>query len=375
MFNMKMTKPTKSIILAFTLNDSAVADYYLSLAHEMEKRGYQVVIITPGKRTNKISITTNPAVYTWPSKRPTTLKDALFLRKLIQQYKPIIVLSTFVATNICLLVSWLMGVPCRFVTYHSSVNHNLKGKELFIQKYKNFRRSFIYLLSSKVLPVSEAMACELNSIYKVPNHKISVFYNALLDPGLYDRKGFKNKNFVCVAVLTYGKGHDVLIRALHIVEKSHHDVKLFLVGDGDYKAHITELISNLGLGQNIELVGQIKHQEAISLMAEAYAVILATRFEAFGYVIIEAMSVGTPVIASKVGGIPELIRDGVDGYLVPVENYQLLAKSILKLIEEPSLRNQMGANAREHYVESFELNKAIKKQADWLENQINHLYS
>lgn len=362
----------KCIFLAFMLNDSAVSDYYQALAKELVDRGYQVIIITPYRRVNKVSINTNPAIYTWPSNRPTKLKDAIFLIKLIKQYRPILVYSSFVATNICTLVSWLLHVPLRFVAFHTSENKFLKGRERFEQRIRMIRKIAIFSLVSKVLPVSNAVAKEVESIYKVPKNKIAVFQNALKDYGLY-RKVDSQKKFklVCVAGLTYGKGHDVLIKAMEIVVEKYQDAKLFLVGDGECRQSLRKLVEELGLNENIIFLGQLPHCQAISLVADSYVFVLATRFEAFGFVITEAMSVGTPSIASNVGGIPELIRDGIDGYLVPVEDYQLFAEAIMKLLENPSLRDRMGVNARDRYLQCFELNNAIKKQADWFENQIN----
>lgn len=363
----------KCIFLAFMLNDSAVSDYNQALANELVDRGYKVVIITPYRRVNKVSTNSNPAIYTWPSDRPTKLKDAIFLIKLINKHRPILVYSSFVATNICTLVSWLMHVPLRFVSFRTSENKYLKGKELFRQRLRRIRKILIFSLVTKVLPVSGAVAKEVESIYRVPEHKITVFQNALKDPGLYqNEKSQKKIDLVCVAGLTYGKGHDVLIKAMEIVVEKYKDVKLVLVGDGECRQSLIKMVEKLGLIKNVEFLGQLPHYQAISLVADSYAFVLATRFDAFPNVLIEALSVGTPVIASNVGGVPELIRDGIDGYLVPIEDYQLFSEAIMKLLGNSSLRDNMGANAREHYIQYFELNKAIEKQANWFENQIYH---
>jgi len=91
---------TKTIFINFTLNTSAVADYYRALANEFVQRGYKVVIITDGKRTHKVSENTNPAIFTWPSKRPTRLADARFLFKLIKRYLQILERTTL--ASLCL---------------------------------------------------------------------------------------------------------------------------------------------------------------------------------------------------------------------------------------------------------------------------------
>lgn len=82
------------------------------------------------------------------------------------------------------------------------------------------------------------------------------------------------------------------------------------------------------------------------------------------------MAAGTPVIASRVGGIPEAIRDGVDGFLVPPDDPEALAEKIKTLYTDPGLREQMGKNARQRFLDMFELTKNIEQQTLWLEKLV-----
>lgn len=363
--------PSKCIILAFTLGDTAVSNYYQALAEELIERDFKIIIITPHRKVDKVSTETNPAIFTWPSDRPTKFKDAKFLFNLIKQYRPVIIYSTFVATNICTIVSWLMHVPRRYISFQTSENKYLQGKEFIKQQLLRIRKIAVLSLATKILPVSNAVAQEVESIYKVPKNKIAVFHNAIKDYGLFRTVNSQKKlDLVCVAGLTYGKGQDVLVKAMEIVVDKYQEARLFLVGDGECKQSLINLVEQLGLSENVIFLGQLPHYKAIALVADSYVLVLATRFEAFGFVIAEAMSVGTPSIASNVGGIPELIRDGIDGFLVPVEDHRLLAEKIMNLWGNPTLRDSMGANARERYLEYFELDKAIVNQADWLERQV-----
>ena len=77
---------------------------------------------------------------------------------------------------------------------------------------------------------------------------------------------------------------------------------------------------------------------------------------------------GTPVIASKVGGIPEVVRDGVDGYLVPPDDPETLVGTLVKLLGNPALRELLGRNGRQRFLESYELSKVVIGQTDWLES-------
>jgi len=95
-----------------------------------------------------------------------------------------------------------------------------------------------------------------------------------------------------------------------------------------------------------------------------------SRSEAFGLVNIEAMAMGTPVVASRVGGIPEIVRDGVDGFLFEPGNDLELGDRLLEVLSDRELREQMGRNARRRFLEEFESSLVAKRQADWLEGLV-----
>lgn len=365
-------QPSKTIFFATQVSNAAVSKYYLALASELTNRGYQVVIITGGRKADKVSTNTNPAIYTWPSLRPTRIKDMVFLFKLIKRYSPVMILANFASVNTSILVSWLMGVPLRYATFRTSEKKTIQEIGVIKQKYLRLRKSIVYKLATKVLPVSEAMGNELIEQYNVPSAKVQYFHNAVEDPELFNElRPMKGQNLVCVAGLIYGKGQDVLIEAMPSVLKEYPGVKLYLIGSGEREQELMALTKRTGSDKAIYFLGQIDHKQVVSMMADAYVLVLPTRFEAFGLVIIEAMSVGTPVIASNIGGIPEIIRDGIDGILVPVEDDQALANAIKTLLRDPSLRSEMSKNVYERFLDKFELKKAVKKQADWVEYEMS----
>lgn len=366
---------TKTIFINFTLNTSAVADYYRALANEFVHRGYKVVIITDGKRTHKVSENTNPAIFTWPSKRPTRLADARFLVKLIKRFRPVLIFSNFGADNISIFVSWLMKVPLRFVTYHTMLDPEVvKKPNQAAIIFQFFRKRIIFRLTTMVLPVAAALKQELSEVYRVPDERIRVFHNAIgAQPELVDNETSYPPHLISAGGLSRGKGHDVLINAMAAVIKKHPDVKLSIYGEGPERAALESLIHKLQLEQNVELPGKISHEAVLNALSQAYALIHPSRFEAFGYSVLEAISVGTPVIASAVGGIPEIIREGKDGFLVPVDEPVILAERICYLLNNNEVRNSMSRNCYRRFEETFELNHAVQKQVDWFESEIFQL--
>ena len=105
--------------------------------------------------------------------------------------------------------------------------------------------------------------------------------------------------------------------------------------------------------------------------SSAALVVAPSRSEALGMVNVEALAVGTPVVASAVGGIGEIVRDGVDGFLVPAENVNILGERIGRLLGDRTLWAAFSAQARQGFIDRFEMQTNIGRQADWYEDLID----
>jgi D-inositol-3-phosphate glycosyltransferase len=151
------------------------------------------------------------------------------------------------------------------------------------------------------------------------------------------------------------KGVDSILQALHLIQQQNpallHQVRFVVVGGDITSTHDRELVrlrqlsEQLGLGQAVDFVGAKDQTLLPFYYAAAAAVIMPSDYESFGLVALEAMACGTPVIASQVGGLPFLIREGETGFLVPVREPTALADRMLTLLLNPQERLQMGAAA------------------------------
>ena len=364
---------TESIILAFPFGKSAVADHLTALGTELHKQGFEIIVLSPGQPMKSDYQHADFTIVRWPSKRPTKFKDAIFLWKLIRKHRPIMILANFAAVNISLVVSWLLRVPCRIAYYHTADEYAyLCGKTRRIQNFYKLRKIIIYKLATLLMTVSHAVAEELTQIYKIPKRKIAIFYNALQDPGIIIKKTIDRKiDLICVGRLVFGKGHDILIKAMKIVTEKRPNTSLLIVGEGELKDSLQWMVEALGLEENISFTGIVAHQEVLRLVSDSKVLVLPTRFEAFPYAVIEALSLGTPVIASHVGGIPEVISSGVEGLLVPKEDPNSLAAAILELIDNPAMCDDMGQKGRKRFESDFRLEDLINRQSSYIVNLIN----
>jgi N-acetyl-alpha-D-glucosaminyl L-malate synthase BshA len=150
--------------------------------------------------------------------------------------------------------------------------------------------------------------------------------------------------------------HD-LVYAMAIIKKEVPDVSLMLIGDGPDRHSVEMLIKRLNLKSNIVLTGF--RSDVAHLLRCSDVVVLCSETESAPLTLLEGMSCGLPVIATNVGGIPEIIQDGINGFLVPSKNPEAIAEKLLKLNANSELRKQLGTTARETVLKRYTADKVV----------------
>lgn len=142
------------------------------------------------------------------------------------------------------------------------------------------------------------------------------------------------------------KGFHVLLKAMKNVVQKNKNVRLIITGSGSYEDELKRLTDRLNLNDHVEFTGNISFDNIKNLYFNSDIVVFPSIWpESFGRVSIEAMAAGKPVIASRIGGIPEVVSKDV-GILVKPDDVDELTKAIIKLINSPSLRREMGEHGR-----------------------------
>jgi colanic acid/amylovoran biosynthesis glycosyltransferase len=166
---------------------------------------------------------------------------------------------------------------------------------------------------------------------------------------------------VCVASLEEVKGHRFLIGACSVLRERGVDVRCELIGEGPLRSAIRRQISELGLDDDIRILGGLPRGEVARHLAGADAAVLAShptrqgRREGIPVALMEAMATGLPVVATAISGIPELVEDNVSGLLVPSGDAERLADALERLATDPALRARLGAAARLKVMQEFDL--------------------
>lgn len=165
----------------------------------------------------------------------------------------------------------------------------------------------------------------------------------------------------CVANLRLPKGHEYLIEALHNLKNTSHDFITLLVGDGPLREKLERLVRELNLERHVLFLGSKAQQEIPNILAITDIFVLSSLWEGLPTAIIEAMAAGCPVVATAVGGIPEVVVDGVTGFLVPPKNVTALAEKIKLLLRDEGLRQRMGQAGAKRVKQQFTIEHMVSK--------------
>ena len=156
-----------------------------------------------------------------------------------------------------------------------------------------------------------------------------------------------------VGNLVSGKGHDLAIRALASLERA----TLLIVGDGPLKGALQSLARELGLAERVRFLGRIAHERLPEVYSLADVLILASAREGWPNVLLEAMACGTPVVATRVGGVPEIVRTKAAGSLIESRDPESIAAAVRCLLDSPPTRAATRA-----YAEDFGWQETIEAQ-------------
>ncbi len=194
---------------------------------------------------------------------------------------------------------------------------------------------------------------------RIASEKIVVIRNAI-DTSHYGKippPHFEETlRMISIGRLEPQKGHDILFEALSSLQ---FPWKLTLVGQGSLADDLADRAVLLRINEHVHFVGEIL--DVSPLIAEADVVVMPSRWEGIGLVIMEGMAAGRPVVASQVGGIPELLTHGETGFLVPPENPVALAEMLTWVWEHPKEAREIGLRARAHAHAACDVREMVKK--------------
>ncbi len=207
----------------------------------------------------------------------------------------------------------------------------------------------------------------------IPAEFIEVVYpgfDVLSGTGRMVRRPHEGVNLLSVAICDPRKGLDTLLEAIHRLNNP--KIKLDVVGDDSidpaYSERLKEQVAASGLEEKVVFHGVVRAEELRRFYSEADIFVLPSLYEPFGIVFAEAMSFGLPIIATNAGGIPELVEEGENGFLVPPGDVDSLVDAIDKLASDAELRERFGRNG-------YEKSRKLNTWADCGERIFQYLFT
>jgi glycosyltransferase involved in cell wall biosynthesis len=299
-------------------------------------------------------------------------RDAVALWRLVRlmrRYRPHIVdTHTAKAGSLGRVAAWMAGVPVIVHTYHG---HVLEGYYDPVRtRLLRVMERGLARLSTRLLVVSRRVGEDLVRLGAVPAGKIEVVPLGMdLAPFLDvdHRRGRLRREFgipdeapivAIVSRIFAIKNHALFIDAAARVLRELPDVRFLIVGDGILRPAIEQQAARLGIQQNVIFTGW--RRDLAEIYADTTILVVSSNNEGTPVSAIEAMASAVPVVATRVGGLPDLIRDGETGVLVPPRSIAALSDALVALLKDPSERRRLGTAARADAVARFSVDRLIE---------------
>lgn len=351
------------------VNPSAGERHLVALAEAAQQSGYDVVVgCIAGSGLERVLRVTGIIV------RPVDLRgfigSILEIRRLCRDERPDILHTTgFWTNNVGRLGGRLARVPIILSTVHCEPDSTIQFKEGFIRRLSRRLRNgldrFTARFARLIIVVSGNIQKKLIAM-RIPSKKIVVIPNAV-SPELTERLAGAEpavdlpsaKLIGCIGRLEPVKGVNYLIDACAFLEREGLDFSAVIVGDGPMANELEADAKRAAVSNKIIFTGRLDVADALSVLARLDVYVLPSLSEGLNTTLLEALVLERPVVATAVGGNPEVIVDGQTGLLVPPKDPKALARAISALLDDQLLGEQMAARGRKLVLEKYSIDQMI----------------
>lgn len=258
----------------------------------------------------------------------------------------------------------LAGVPVIVASEHN-IYRNEKEKR-FLRRITN---KILSIVTDKMVTVSDAIRKDILRYDRFPPSKIMVLHNGVdterFKPGTnyrdIRRQFAISKDDVVIGFvgrLVINKGLNYLIEAVALLKKSF-NVKLLIVGDGSLMEELKKMAKNKGLEESVIFTGM--RRDITDILSSIDIFVLSSIKEGFPNSLLEAMAMGKPIVATAIGGIPEIIQHGANGLLVQSADIEGLAAAIKTIIDNPLMAQRIGRAARDFIEKNYSIDATVRK--------------
>ncbi len=259
------------------------------------------------------------------------------------------------------IAGFLTNTPV--IVHEHMIDDNIPG-------YQRLADWFLSPFTAKGIAISDAVKTFMVNKRAIPKRKMEIIYNSI--PNKYFQNTSPETKFSTaskykistkqpvigiVGRLDPVKGHTDFLNAAKIILSEKPDVQFLIIGDGEIRAQLEEEAKSLLIENNIKFLGHIQDVHEIVSLIDILAI--CSHQEGFSLAAIEAMALGKPVVATEVGGLPEVVDNDITGILVGSHNPAKLAEALLKLLNDKQLVIRLGENGKNKCKEFFSLSGTV----------------
>lgn len=336
-----------------------IKKHVLQLIKHFKQKKHQVTLISPPDNSLYQNVSKEGGEYYsifLSNKKVSFAKDILTIKSIINKTKPDLIhlhgYKAGVVGRLALLPS--NNIPT-IVTLHNFLTYP-GASSPHIKLYQLLEKRILSLRTTKYIAVSNALEKDFSRRCKISEDKITVIYNGInLDD--YEKakpiQHIKNLGHPLIGTavrLTSQKGIEELIEAAPLVLDKFPNGLILVAGEGPLKEQILQRLKLMNLENRVLLLGFYDNMPGFLTSLDVF--VLPSRTEGLGIILLEALACGTPIIATQVGGVPEIISPGINGLLVPPQDPIGLAQGVISLINDYS-QSKMAQKGTELIKENF----------------------
>ena len=302
------------------------ATYVAELARRLKQKGLLVTVLG-----NKLWLS-----LAWQLLKKGKSFDVFYLHGGLSVTLPAVVIGCFLRKKIVIKVTGDYAWEQARYWYwtEDDIDDFQKRKYFFLIEFLKKVQNWVLRRADKIVVPSQYLK-KMTAGWGVPEKKIYVIYNATTSQVVRTTPQVVKIVFSAGRLVTW-KGFDCLIRAFSRLHKKFPDFKLCIAGDGPMRPELDKLIKESGSQESIAILGNLNQDQMKEYYSKACCFVLFSGYEGLAHVLLEALSFSLPVIASAKGGNPELISDGVNGWLVAWPNEDLLHDCLLSFLKKVS---------------------------------------
>ncbi len=336
------------------------ATYAKLLEDRLPERGIEVCVL-PFATVRHLPPGIRHAVYAWRLLQMAKKADVILTQDTVSTGLPATIASLLSGKKLVVRVpgdyAWEQGVQ-RCGVKESIDEFQRRSYGLRVTLFRRIQR-FVVMRADRIIAPSTYLANIIKG-WAHTSKSIDVIYNGV-EIGIPAHSERQKNLITSSGRLVPWKGFEGLID----VVARRPEWKLNILGDGPQRDELRDRILKNGAGQRITLCGMVSRSEACDRFTSTAIFVLNSEYEGLSHTLVEALAVGTPVIATRVGGNPEVVRDGVDGILLPVGDESALEQAIATLLSDESLRARFGASGAMR-AKDFSIDKTVEATANLL---------